>query len=129
MGRLAILFLTLLAPAVAGAASWTKVAAEKNADVLADTSSIRKGKVTKMTHVRDYRTPAEWSGTKYSSEKYVVDYDCEGRRSGISDRRFYTGPMGTGSMFNYGATSGPPMKPVAAGTLDDALWKLACSAK
>ena len=37
MGRLAILFLTLLAPAVAGAASWTKVAAEKNADVLADT--------------------------------------------------------------------------------------------
>ena len=65
-----------------------------------------------MTHVRDYRTPAEWSGTKYSSEKYVVDYDCEGRRSGISDRR-----------------SGPPMKPVAADTLDEALWKLACSAK
>jgi hypothetical protein len=123
-------FLALaLAIATSGAAAapkWVKVASEADAEIFADTASIIRGKVVKMTAMRNLRAPAQFENVQYRSEEQYFEFDCEGRRIGQSGRRMRVGPMATDSPFHYFQSSPARLKPVASGSLDEKLWNVAC---
>src|SRR5688572_1265145 len=96
---LGVLLIALAGPAAA--ANWFKVPVESDADIYADISSIQRGKIVKMTVMRNLRAPAQHQNVQYRSEEQYFEFDCEGKRSGRSGRRLRVGPMATDSSFAY----------------------------
>ena len=123
MKKLAFFLLLLSSPAWAG---WKSVGEHDSATTYADTASIvRKGNTATMWILIDYKAFQRMVEVGYFSHKTQVEYDCAERQSRGLGLFLHAEKMGEGKVI-YEDTSPHDWEPVAADTMTETLWKIAC---
>ena len=123
--RRVILIMALAMFSGTAMADWTKVAAgSKTLTAYADLSTLSKnGNKVKMWVLFDYKTAQTVNGGMYLSSKSQIEYHCEKNITQLLDFSWHTGKMGGGDAIRPISYQTQPNFP---GSVDDALWKLAC---
>jgi hypothetical protein len=129
--RLALILGILSNPAVA---NWVEVASDETSTLYADPTTIRKAKgMVKMWSLVDYKSiavvyraaPAS-SPAPYMSKRMQSEYDCKEQRMRTLDISTHSGPMADGTkLFSYSSPS--KWESIPPGTIEETLWKRACS--
>ena len=111
-------------------AEWMSLGeSESGTTVHADPATIRReGDVVKMEVLFDFKTIQTKAGVSYLSAKAHMEYDCAEQRFGGHAVMYFSGNMGRGALLDRSSGKGKWL-PVSPGSLDHALWKLACGKK
>jgi hypothetical protein len=126
-----LLLITLLALSSGPAyAEWMSLgASDSGTTVYADTATIRRdGDLVKMSVLFDFKTIQTKADVSYSSAKAQMEYDCAEQRFEGLAVMYFSGNMGTGNLLDRSSGKGKRLR-VSPGSLDHALWKLACGKK
>ena len=108
------------------AAEWVSVGDAGNAEVFVDRSTIeRSGDTVKMWTVNALKAPGMANGLNYVSLKRQDEFDCKGSRMRGVQISAYTQPLGEGTAVASEKGSGA-WTAVAADSISEALWKIAC---
>lgn len=94
--------------------------------VYADPDTIRrKGDVVKMWYLFDFRTVRTVEGSSFSSSTYQSEFDCVEERRRLLAYTLFSGNMKNGqAVYNYSGEDN--WVPVQPGSIEQALWKVAC---
>lgn len=123
MNKLVIFLLLFSGSAWAG---WKSVGEDASSTTYADADSIvRNGSMATMNSVFDFKTFQRMVEVGYFSQTTRVEYDCAQRRFRGIDLALHEEPMGAGKVI-YNDDSAHAWAPVAAGTMTETLWALAC---
>jgi hypothetical protein len=123
MKKLAFLLLLLSTPVWAG---WKSVGEDSASALYADPDTIvRNGDTAQMWSILDYKTFQRMVEVGYFSQKALIEYDCAERRSRGLNLSLRSGHMGEGDVI-YSDDSPRDWEAVAAGTIVDKLWTVAC---
>ena len=130
--RLIVLLLAMVSDV--SAAEWVKVRGFSEAGIIiyADPATIRRsGDRVKMRDMYDYKTAqVSGRGKRYLSSKGQSEYDCKNLRARNLFFTRYSGNMGKGnvvtSIYNSDIKKLDNWDPVAAATVEETLWKIAC---
>lgn len=125
------LLITLLALSSNPAhAEWMSLGeSESGTTVHADPATTgREGDLVKMWVLFDFKTIQTKAGVSYLSAKAHMEYDCAKQRFEGHEVMYFSGNMGSGTLLDRSSGKGKWL-PVSPGSLDHALWKLACGKK
>ncbi len=126
MRNLTMLFLLALASADA-LAQWSEVGKTPEALVYIDRASIeRQGGVARMVDIFDFTAAQQVEGKSYLSLQSLAEYDCIERRTRPLRIIAFSKNMGEGSVASSLETPGP-WEHVAPASMEQELWRLACS--
>ena len=107
-------------------AAWTSVTENDAGTLYADPDTIvRNGNTARMWSLLDYKDFQRMVEVGYFSQKMQAEYDCAERRSRGLNLSLRSGHMGEGAVI-YSDDSPRDWEPVAAGTVTENLWKVAC---
>ena len=123
--------ITLLALSSSPAyAEWMSLGeSESGTTVHADPATMRReGDLVKMEVLFDFKTIQTKADVSYLSAKTLMEYDCAKQRFEGHTVMYYSGNMGRGTLLDRSSGKGRWL-PVSPGSLDHALWKLACGKK
>ena len=119
-----IFMLMLILVSNSATAAWSKVTANEEATIYADTATINKsGNTVKMWDVSDYKKKI--AGNNYLSLKSQQEYDCKEKKNRTLTYTTFTGNMGSGNIVKS-STSAHAWSPVYAGGIASILWLTAC---
>jgi hypothetical protein len=100
---------------------------ETGLTVYVDPDTIRrKGNLVKMWQLYDYKTVQTVAGDSLLSFKRYNEYDCAEERTRMLAYTWFSGNMGTGHVV-YSTPDEQPWEPVVQGSINRALWRVACS--
>jgi hypothetical protein len=100
--------------------------AESGTTVYADPDTIyRKGDLVKMEVLFDFKTIQTKAGASYLSAKAQMEYDCAEQRFEGLAVMYFSGNMGSGNLLDRSSSIGKWLL-VSPGSLDQALWNVAC---
>jgi hypothetical protein len=111
-------------------AEWMSLGeSESGTTVYADPATMRReGDLVKMEVLFDFKTIQTKAGVSYLSAKAHMEYDCTKQRFEGHAVLYFSGNMGSGPLLDRSSGKGKWL-PVSPGSLDHALWKLACGKK
>jgi hypothetical protein len=114
----------------ASAAAWVKVGSDENGTTYVDSPTIRRaGNRVKMWSLSDFKTPQVLpTGKQYMSTKTEIEYDCKKERVRLLAVFAHSRNMANGEKV-YIASHPGKWGPLASGTKNEELWKLACGKK
>jgi hypothetical protein len=127
MKQLLLITLLLLSSEPA-CAEWMSLGASDSGitTVYADpTTKSRDGDLVKMWVLFDFKTVQTKAGVSYLSAKAHMEYDCAKQRFEGLTVLYVSGNMGSGNIFDRSSGKGTWLR-ISPGSLDEALWKLAC---
>jgi hypothetical protein len=129
MKRLLLIALLVLSSGPAYAEWMSLGASDSGTTVYADTATIRReGDLVKMSVLFDFKTMQTKADVSYLSAKAQMEYDCAEQRFEGLAVMYFSGNMGTGNLLDRSSGKGKRLR-VSPGSLDHALWKLACGKK
>ena len=129
MKRLLLIALLVLSSGPAYAEWMSLGASDSGTTVYADTATIRReGDLVKMLVLFDFKTMQTKADVSYLSAKAQMEYDCAEQRFEGLAVLYFSGNMGTGKLLDRSSGKGKRLR-VSPGSLDHALWKLACGKK
>ena len=124
MKTLAIALFLVCSPAWA---AWKNVAEADNGTSYADPASIsRQADTATMWLLFDYKDFQRMVEVGYFSQKNQVEYDCKQTRARVLTLSLHAEHMGLGKVI-YADETPHDWEPIEAGSLNETLWKLACS--
>lgn len=127
MTRLILIILLFLSSGPAYA-EWVSI--DKTDDgmtVYADLDTIRRnGDLVKMWHLYDNNKIQTKVGDTYWSVKRQTEYDCAEGRSRMLAVTSFSGNMGRGNVV-FSDSDEQKWEPVQPGSVDQILWRFACS--
>ena len=130
--RKILLGLLLIAISTSAMAEWTPVVSSNNAGgyyIYANYSSIRQdGTKVKMWSLYDFNTIQSLGEVKFSSIKFLDEYDCQGEQSRTLSSIRISGNMGNGDVVGSNNTIGQ-WSPISPDSVIEVLWKTACKKK
>jgi len=95
--------------------------------VYVDPDTIRReGSLVKMWQLYDYKTVQTVAGDSLLSFKRYNEYDCADERTRMLAYTWFSGNMGTGHVV-YSTPDEQQWEPVVQGSINRALWRVACS--
>jgi hypothetical protein len=112
-------------------AGWVLTSGDDGAGlaVYVDPGNIRrKGNLAKMWQLYDYKTVQTVAGDSLLSMKRFNEYDCTEERTRTLGYTWFSGNMGSGNVV-YSTTEVQQWEPVVSRSINQALWKVACSKK
>ena len=121
-----LLGLMLLVTATAASAEWTVAGETDNFIQYVDRATIRRnGNYVKMWDLLDYERVKVIGGKSDLSQRTQKEYDCKEEKKRILALTSFSGQMGNGTI-NYDDSNTGKWSPVAPGTVNEILWKIAC---
>lgn len=121
-----LLGLMLLMIATAASAEWTIAGDNENFNQYVDKATIRRdGNFVKMWDLLDYKRVKVIGGKSDLSQRTQKEYDCKEEKVRILVLTSFSGQMGNGTI-NYDDSNTEKWRPVAPGTVNETLWKIAC---
>jgi hypothetical protein len=120
---------TLLPSGGPAHAEWVEVTSNHQGDVTvyANPDTIRRnGDLVKMWQLSDFTTVQTVEGDSYLSSKAEREYNCAEERTRVLAFTWFSGNMGSGNMV-YSNSNERNWEPVAAHSIDEALWEVACT--
>jgi hypothetical protein len=111
-------------------ADWTKVAStESDTDIYVDHATIsRSGTTAKMWILEDRKVAETFAGKTFLSAKLQYEYDCKENQRRVLQSSLYSGQKAGGNNVQTGTKVGP-WRPISAGRISEAMWKIACGKK
>jgi hypothetical protein len=104
-------------------------ASEAGTTVYADPATMRRdGDRVKMLVLFDFKTAQTKAEISYLSAKAQMEYDCAQSRFEGLVVTYFSGNMGNGQLLDRSTGKGTWLR-ISPGSLDQALWKLACGKK
>ena len=123
MKKLAIFLLLISSPAWAG---WKSIGEDDAGTSYADLATILKsGTTAKMWSMFDYKAFQRMVEVGYFSQKAQVEYDCKDKQVRGLTLSLHAEHMGEGKVI-YADETPHDWEAVEAGTLNEALLKIAC---
>jgi len=123
MKTFAILLLLASSPAWAG---WKSVGDDDTGTTYADPGTIaRNGNTARMWSVLDYKAFQRMVEVGYFSQKAQAEYDCKEKKFRGLTLSLHAEHMGEGKVI-YSDETPHEWEAIEAGTLNEALWKIAC---
>jgi hypothetical protein len=123
MKKLAIALLLFTSPAWA---AWKHVAEADNGTSYADPASVsRQAGTATMWLMFDYKDFQRMVEVGYFSQKRQAEYDCKQTKYRVLTLSLHAEHMGLGKVI-YADESPHDWEDLAAGSVDETLWKLAC---
>jgi hypothetical protein len=123
MKKFVFVLLLLSTPVWAG---WKSVRENGAGTLYADPDTIvRNGSTARMWSLLDYKDFQRMVEVGYFSQKMLAEYDCGERRSRGLNLSLRSGHMGEGGVI-YSDDSPHDWEAVAAGTIAEDLWAVAC---
>jgi len=102
---------------------------ETGLTVYVDPDTIRrKGNLVKMWQLYDYKTVQTVAGDSLLSFKRYNEYDCTEERTRMLAYTWFSGNMASGRVV-YSTPDEQQWEPVVPRSINQALWKVACSKK
>jgi len=121
-----IVVAALLCLATPACAAWTSVGEEPRGTTYADSATIEKrGSTAKMWSILDHKTFQRMVEVGYYSQKSLVEYDCADKRLRSLHVALHAERMGAGPVI-YEDDSAHEWESVSPGSMQEALWKVAC---
>ena len=118
--------LMLLMTATAARAEWTIAGGNDNYIAYADRATIRRnGNLVKMWNLLDYKTVQTVAGWSYLTQSAQQEYDCKEEKKRILAFTWFDGKMGSGKVVVSDSDTNR-WTPNLPGSVDEALWKIAC---
>jgi len=97
--------------------------------VYADSATMRReGDLVKMSVLFDFKTIQTKADVSYLSAKAQMEYDCAEQRFEGLTVLYFSGNMGNGKLLDRSSGKNRWLR-ISPGSLDHALWKLACGKK
>ena len=130
MKKLVVLLLLMVSTSVF--AEWTEVGGNDDVGITAyaDFGTIkRKGNKVKMWSLLDLKTVQEVAGKKYLSVMSRNEYDCEEETSRMLDFYEYSGNMRNGEIVWSSTNIKKETVSIMPESVDESLFKIACSKK
>jgi hypothetical protein len=127
MTRLLLITLLVLSSGPAYA-EWVAVSGklEEGMGAYADPATMRReGDLVKMEVLFDFKTIQTKASVSYLSAKAQMEYDCAEQRFEGLAVMYFSGNMGKGNLLDRSSGKGKRLR-VLPGSLDQALWRLAC---
>jgi hypothetical protein len=123
-----VMLMMLLAVVSSNAvAEWVKIGSSENITIYVDLATIRKtGNKVKMWNLLDLKSArGEDTGKPYMSAKGQQEYDCKKKQLRKLAFSFHSGNMGAGEVayIDYDFEKWIPVSP---GSINEAMWKVAC---
>ncbi|HEX7093080.1 MAG TPA: surface-adhesin E family protein [Nitrospiraceae bacterium] len=112
-------------------ANWVAVGGKVEAGMDANADPVtmnREGDLVKMEILLDFKTRQTKAGVSYSSANAQMEYDCAEQRFRGLAVMYFSGNIGSGNLLDRSSGKGKRL-PVSPGSLDQTLWKVACSKK
>ena len=133
MGTMKIQWLAfwLLATASGGvAAAWSLLGnTESGSDIYIDRATLSKsGHTVKVWIMEDYKGPRTFSGKTFQSAKLQREYDCKDRQQRTLQSTLHSAQKGNGAVVHTGSQP-TAWRAIAADTVAETLWKMACGKK
>jgi len=128
LGSLITLLLLSSGPADA---EWMAVGGkvEGGMTAYADPGTIRReGGLVKMWHLYDYKTVQAKAGASFLSMNAQYQYDCAEERTRLLAFTWFSGNMENGNVVVNNSDEGK-WEPVSPGSINEALWEVACGKK
>ena len=110
-------------------AAWELVSGDDAAKltVYVDRDTIqRKGNLAKMWQMYDYKAVQTVAGDSLLSIQRHNEYDCTGERTRMLAYTWFSSNMGKGRVV-YKTADEQPWEPVVPRSINQSLWKVACS--
>jgi hypothetical protein len=110
-------------------AAWELVSGDDTAKltVYVDRDTIqRKGNLAKMWQMYDYKAVQTVAGDSLLSIQRHNEYDCTGERTRMLAYTWFSSNMGKGRVV-YKTADEQPWEPVVPRSINQSLWKVACS--
>jgi len=109
------------------AAAWVDVGATESVTAYVDTATIQKsGSVVTMWDLLDYKKAQEIpTGKSFRSVRAQTEYSCSNKNSRPLAASAHTDKMARGGTIHAVNQPGN-WRPVAPGSLDEAMWNIAC---
>ena len=128
MKRLLLALLLLLASGAASA-EWTAIDSADHLIIYVDRATIRRnGNLVKMWSMADYKKAQVIDGQYGLSSRSQSEYDCKEEMHRNLALAFFSGQMGSGTVNSTGDGT-LRWRPVAPGSIAEALWEVACGKK
>jgi hypothetical protein len=120
----------LLLAAGEAAAAWTHLGtSEGGAEIYVDRATFRKsGNTVSLWMMEDYKSPRTFSGKTFLSARLQHDYDCKDRKRRTLQSSLYSANKGNGTVV-LSSTKASDWRPIAAASVAETLWKMACGKK
>jgi len=129
MKRLLLMTLLLVSSGPAYAEWMSLGASDSGTTVYADPATIRReGDLVKMSVLFDFKSIQTKADVSYLSAKAQMEYDCAEQRFEGLAVMYFSGNMGNGTLLDRTSGKGKRLR-ISPGSLDHALWKLACGKK
>jgi hypothetical protein len=129
MKRLLLMTLLLVSSGPAYAEWMSLGASDSGTTVYADPATIRReGDLVKMSVLFDFKSIQTKADVSYLSAKAQMEYDCAEQRFEGLAVTYFSGNMGNGTLLDRTSGKGKRLR-ISPGSLDHALWKLACGKK
>jgi hypothetical protein len=112
-------------------ANWVAVGGKVEAEMGAYADPVtmrREGDLVKMEVLFDFKTRQTKAGVSYSSANAQMEYDCAEQRFRGLAVMYFSGNIGSGNFLDR-SSGKVKWLPVSPGSLDQTLWKVACSKK
>jgi len=111
-------------------AEWMSLGeSESGTTVYADPATMhREGNLVKMQVLFDFKTIQTKADVSYLSAKAQMEYDCAEQRFEGLTVLYFSGNMGNGKLLDRSSGKNRWLR-ILPGSLDHALWKLACGKK
>ena len=124
------ILLTLLASSGPAYAEWMSLGeSDAGTTVYADSATMRReGELVKMSVLFDFKTIQAKADVSYLSAKAQMEYDCAEQRFEGLTVLYFSDNMGNGQLLDRSSGKNKWLR-ISPGSLDHALWKLACGKK
>jgi hypothetical protein len=124
-----ILITVLIQPGGTAYAEWELASGDDSSKltVYIDRDTIqRSGQLVKIWQLFDYQTVQTVAGDSLLSFQRYNEYDCAGERSRMLAYTWFSSNMGRGRVV-YKTIEAQPWASIAPRSIDQTLWRLACS--
>ena len=124
------ILLTLLVSSGPAYAEWMSLGeSDAGTTVYADSATMRReGDLVKMSVLFDFKTIQTKADVSYLSAKAQMEYDCAQQRFEGLTVLYFSDNMGNGQLLDRSSGKNKWLR-ISPGSLDHALWKLACGKK
>jgi hypothetical protein len=124
------ILLTLLVSSAPAYAEWMSLGeSDAGTTVYADSATIRReGDRAKMSVLFDFKIIQAKADVSYLSAKAQMEYDCAQQRFEGLTVLYFSDNMGNGKLLDRSSGKNRWLR-ISPGSLDHALWKLACGKK
>jgi hypothetical protein len=128
-----LLFILLMMTSSVSWAEWEETGESESYVTYVDRATIRKkGNFVEMWNMRSYfESKVDFVGNKYRSTKDLRRYDCKEKTRGLVSLVSYSKENGKGTVvFSHAAKNNEVDDiPITPGSVNEALWKIACGRK